>query len=707
MSRWPLYKAHVWETAPFFRVVLPFAAGVLCYYEEWLAAVPTVAWGWMAALCCGLLVTVGLRAGWQSRLVGVVFVVTQVLLFSAGMSVAGLHDARNEQGWFGDKINAQADYMVRVAGTPRVGQRSVKVPVEIIASIDSGKVAYVTGKAYVYVQQADNTPSLHRGDTLLLPGRWEVIKDPGNPYEFGYAAYCARNNLRYRQWCGVEDVQLYGRCLPAALPLTERCHDWCMQQLSHYLGTHKSMGLMQAMLLGDEVNLDDDLRQAYANTGIIHIIAISGGNVSIFFVVIAFLLGFVRHPKHLLIKYAIAMPLVWFYVLMAGAQPSAVRAAVMFSILALGMALQKNRNGTNQLLATAFLLLCMQPAWLFSAGFQLSFVAVLSIQLFYRRVYNLVRFPAIKVSKKGIVNKLKRWVLGWPQGLWSAVAMSIAAEILIAPLVIYHFHTFPVMFVVANVAALLFMSVVLVAGIVLVVVSSIPVLAGVAAWVIIYLVDGFGYVVGLLQDIGPDYFNHLLLSGVQVLLVYGIIALLGWYLIRRSKTSLMGGLMVGCLLAVSVCVSSYQHYRQQRIVVYNTPHATHLELIKGEHYSVLATDSTQTHQITYATGPAHNAWQAWHQQVAPAHNIHLIDGKVVLVLDKPVFYIAPTPVHTLILALASLPPLPAIVAQYKPQVVVVGNQLSKKEMVVLKEMCREQKIVLHHTGSMGAYVMGE
>jgi competence protein ComEC len=639
--------------------------------------------------------------------VGVVFVVTQVLLFSAGMSVAGLHDARNEQWWFGDKINARGSYMVRIAGTPRVGQRSVKVPVEIIASVDSGKVGYVTGKAFVYVQQDDNTPSVQRGDTLLLPGRWEVIKDAGNPYEFSYAAYCARNNIRYRQWCGVEDVQLYGRCQQAALPLTERCHDWCMQQLSRHLGNHKSMGLMQAMLLGDEVNLDEDLRQAYANTGIIHIIAISGGNVSIFFVVIAFLLGFVRHPKHLLIKYAIAMPLVWFYVLMAGAQPSAVRAAVMFSILALGMALQKNKNGTNQLLATAFLLLCMQPAWLFSAGFQLSFVAVLSIQLFYGRIYNLVRFPAIKISKKGIVNKLKRWVLGWPQGLWSAVAMSIAAEILIAPLVIYHFHTFPVMFIVANVAALLFMSVVLVAGIVLVVVSSIPVLAGVAAWVIIYLVDGFGYVVGLLQDIGPDYFNHLLLSGAQVMLVYAIIGWLGWYLIRRSKTSLVGSLMVGCLLAASVCQSSYQHHRQRRIVVYNTPHATHAELINGTRYSVIATDRAASEQIGYATGPAHIAWQAWQEQVAPAHNIYLIDGKVVLVLHSSVSYTAPTPVHTLILAAPTLPPLPALVAQYKPQVVVVGNQLARKQMQALAEICRENKIALHHTGTMGAYVMGE
>jgi azurin len=85
----------------------------------------------------------------------------------------------------------------------------------------------------------------------------------------------------------------------------------------------------------------------------------------------------------------------------------------------------------------------------------------------------------------------------------------------------------------------------------------------------------------------------------------------------------------------------------------------------------------------------------------------MIDGKVVLVLDKPVFYIAPTPVHTLILAVATLPPLPAIVAQYKPQVVVVGNQLTRKQMQVLAEVCRENNIALHHTGTMGAYVMGE
>ena len=74
---------------------------------------------------------------------------------------------------------------------------------------------------------------------------------------------------------------------------------------------------------------------------------------------------------------------------------------------------QKNNNSLNQLLATAFVLLCAQPEWLFSLGFQLSFVAVLSLILFYKWVYKWIS-PANKIAAL----------------LWSVVAASIAAVIL-------------------------------------------------------------------------------------------------------------------------------------------------------------------------------------------------------------------------------------------------------------------------------------
>src|SRR5690606_12025703 len=187
------------------------------------------------------------------------------------------------------------------------------------------------------------------------------------------------------------------------------------------------------------------------------------------------------------VKYMAALPLIWIYVIVAGAPTSAVRAATMFSLLGIGFALQKNPNGVNQLLATAFVLLCVQPFWLYDVGFQLSFTAVLSIFLFYKWVYRWY----------SPVNKIAR-------SLWAAVAVSIAAEVLVAPLVVYYFHLFPLQFIVANVLAYLFMSILLIGGMVLIAVSPFYAIAHFVAAILTTVTTWFNNAIYLLQNLNFD-----------------------------------------------------------------------------------------------------------------------------------------------------------------------------------------------------------
>src|SRR5690606_16379397 len=161
--------------------------------------------------------------------------------------------------------------------------------------------------------------------------------------------------------------------------LTDKTHARAMHILDHYIKDTATLGLIQAMLLGDEMNFDPELRQSYVETGIIHIVAISGSHVMVFFGIISFLFFWLKSPRYEFIKYLISVPLVCFYVAVAGAPTSAVRAAIMFSFIALGLLIQKERQPLNQLFATAFFMLLYEPMWFFAVGFQLSFAAVLSL----------------------------------------------------------------------------------------------------------------------------------------------------------------------------------------------------------------------------------------------------------------------------------------------------------------------------------------
>ncbi len=706
MKRWPIDNAFFWESYPFFRLLLPFAAGILGYYQGWVAGVSLQVFLVSAIVSFVLLAGVVLSKRIGDTLNAVMFLLLMVCLFSAGVTISASNDIHNNKAWYGNSIDHNKLYLARISSTPDEKENSWKMQVSLLDVVDSTqKLTRVTGRAFLYVQKTKAQQKLTIGDTVILPGRWEPLRDAGNPFEFSYATYCAHNNILYRQWCAPYDVQLYAAGDPAALPLTETAHNWCMHRIEHYLGAHQAKGLLQAMLLGDDVNLDENLRQSYAETGIVHIIAISGGNVGMFFIAISFVLGWLGHKKYQRLKYGLALPIIWFYVLMAGAEPSALRAAMMFSLLAIGIIRHKENLGINHLLATAFLLLCAEPAWLFSVGFQLSFVAVLSIMLFFDKVYSLLPWAIPKATGKGVKKVLQQGVYNIPVKLWGAIAMSIAAEILLAPLVVYYFHSFPVMFLVANVAAFMFMGIVLVQSMIMLALSGIPGVASGIANVISHIVDIFSSFVMWLQKIGPRQFNYLMLSGVEVALLYVAIAGMAWFLIKHYKGAFFASLSATCLLLVCFCLNEWDRLHHHALVVYNTAHTSHIELVDGSGYSTLYTDTAASRQSEYASRPAHIGWSAWDQQPTGQKEVFSIGGKTALILNHPVTGDQHFPVDYLILNDTGRVDMPELLRTFSPRTVVAGNNYSRREVAAITKACNGAGVQVHVVADKGAFVL--
>lgn len=681
MNRWPLNNAYVWETAPFLRVLLPFAAGILFYDRVNL---PASAGTWPLVAAVALFIVYAWATYTRKSSEAVPFMALTMLMFCCGISVSSFSDIRNHAEWFGNNTDKATVYLARIAETPTEKEHTWKLPVTLIHAVNEAKVSPVGGKAFVYLYKDRQPMLLHKGDSVWLPSRWQPIHNAGNPFEFDYAAYCNRNNIHYQQTCAVNDIRLYATHAADDERVTERVHNWCMTQLEQYITDAKTKGLMQAMLLGDEVNLDEDLRQAFSETGIIHIIAISGGNVAIFFIVISFLLRWIKHKKYLWISYAIALPMVWFYVLMAGASPSAIRAALMFTLLTIAIVLQKNNNALNTLLATAFLLLFAQPMWLFSLGFQLSFVAVLSLILFYSPVYEWLR-PKYKVVK---------WV-------WSATAASIAAEVLVAPLVIYYFHTFPLLFLVANVVAYFFMGAVLILGIVIIVSSSIPLVAAFAGECAMKSFEWFDKIITPLQGFNPQSFHFLMLSGPELMVLYVAIGGIMYFLLRHNKSGLFTGLVALCVLAASLCGDEWIRLHQQRLVVYNVGKANHIEMIKGRNYTVLQADTVADKKTAYAVKPAHTNWRAWEERPMRHEELFEINGKTVLLLHEDIKTEQHFPVDYVVINFRGHPDLVKLNRIFSPEKIVIGNGYTRREQDELVKGLGN----VHATTREGAFVV--
>lgn len=687
MTRWPLQQAPFWQTAPFIRILLLFVAGIVLYHYSWQEQYKLLYS--IVAIAAVLLyaVSVWFRSSSVLRITGVCAM--HIALITAGWWLSYANDVQHQPNRMAQHSTADA-FIARITAPPAEKPRTYKLQVQVLSAMYGDSSQPATGDALVYLYKNTDSLAFRQGDTILLPNTWQRISNSGNPHEFDYAAYCARNNLYYRQFLSPGEVQLIVASAPGDLSFTQRTHNWCIAQLRRYVQDPATLGLLQAMLIGDEANLDADLRQAYADTGIIHIIAISGSHITFFFALLTFLLAWIKPKKYHWLKYAFALPLLWFYVFMAGASPSAVRAVVMFTILAIGWIAQRQHNTLNQLFCTAFVLLCAQPMWLYAVGFQLSFVAVLSLVLFFKPIYRLWQPSNIIL-----------------RAIWATIVASLAAELLVAPLVIYYFHLFPWSFIVANVVAYLFMGIVLVMGMLIIGCSWWPAVATLIATLTTWLAQVFHHIIYFFQSLNPPALQRLHLDVLQMLLLYAIIGGVMLWLLRRKKPAVFIGLGAACLLFVSFIYRHTQTLQQERLVVYSLNHCTHIEHIKGDQYTILATDTSSALNISkrYAILPAHIAWHCHDEVIDTTASYFTINGQHFLILrnapaDSTIF---PQPIDYLLLDYTPKD-LAALQAQFHPQLIVTGGALGRSKAIQLKEMAAQAGIRLHTTALDGAFI---
>ncbi len=676
-------KAYFWETAPFFRLLLPLIASIIFYsFTSYRTALCFLV---VSITCTIVFIVTNFINKPLTFFHAVRFILISTSLFSIGWLLCYYNDVKNDQNWFGNNMQADA-YIARISSEPMTKEKTWKLEVNVLYNMQNGQRHRVNGEAFVYVFRNNFPITIQNGDTIILPNNWQGIKNAGNPFEFDYVDYCAKNNLYYTQFISGSDIKLYNHGIYKDKSITERAHDWCMDQLATYLPDSATAGLIQAMLLGDEIHLDEHLLQAYADTGIVHIIAISGGNVAIFFLIISFLLWWIKDAKYRWIKYIVALPLVWFYVLMAGAPPSAIRAAIMFSILAIGFSLNKQHNSLNFLLAAAFILLCAVPMWLFSVGFQLSFIAVLSLILFYAPIYQLFTPTHIIIKN-----------------LWSTIVASLAAEILVAPVVIYYFHLFPLWFLAANVIAYLFMGLTLILGMAIVGVSYIPIVAKAIGTTTIFIVTIFDRIVYWLQQQNPVALHYLYLKNYELALIYTVITGIAIYLFHKNKPSLYISMLLICLLFISIYMNESVASHQQKLVVYNAARSNQIELIQGKYHYTVVKDPIDSKKMKYIADPSHTVWRAWRTGILPTTHYFIINGKSVLVLDTGIQNISHAD-HIIITKTLQQDPR-YIIKVYYPKEVVLASASREQETAKWERACKENNIRLFVVRTEGAYVL--
>ncbi|MDO4722736.1 ComEC/Rec2 family competence protein [Porphyromonas circumdentaria] len=184
----------------------------------------------------------------------------------------------------------------------------------------------------------------------------------------------------------------------------------------------------------------------FRKSGAIHILSVSGFHLAVVCYFIALLLFPLRRSRRWsYVAIGVQIIVAWLFVALTGFSAPAIRAAVMLAFYQFALLLKRPANGINIISFSALVLLLIKPSYILDIGFQLSYLAVFSIALFY---------PLFIRSIPQIGNFVLRY-------LYQSIALCISAQLLTTPLILYHFGEFSLLSLWSNIP-LIFLSSVLI-----------------------------------------------------------------------------------------------------------------------------------------------------------------------------------------------------------------------------------------------------
>ena len=294
------------------------------------------------------------------------------------------------------------------------------------------------------------------GDHLLLEGKLHRPFNFSKKSNFSYREYLYRKGITFI--LSVKKIGFVkvinrerGHWLKA---LSLRVKHQLSAVLRKFLPSQDA-GMMQALLLGDRYDIPKDVYALFKISGVAHIIAISGFNIGIVAYGIFFVLKLFSMPRRG--QYFLTILLLVFYAFLTGGEPPVVRATVMAVVLLMGFIVEREPEPLNTLAFAGLLILLMNPQNLFDVGFQLSFVSVLSIILFYPKFWGAFQrfLPEIKSPPVGSKNpscreKMKMVKFWFIQYFLQSTALSLSAYLGVVVLIAYYFHLFTPIGILAN-----------------------------------------------------------------------------------------------------------------------------------------------------------------------------------------------------------------------------------------------------------------
>ena len=378
------------------------------------------------------------------------------------------------------------------------------------------------------------------------------VESPKNDFQFDYAKYLARKGIYYQSFATDEILEAPKK----TLTISEKIRQERLEILNTIDGSKlpkREREFLKGIILADRTEMDAEMVSDFSKSGLVHFLAISGTHLAIIFWLILYLLKPIFPAKFRKIPIVLSLLFIWSFTIFIDYGSSVVRSCLMITAYYSFVLLQRKPDLLHAMAIAGFAILIFDTHQVFDVGFQLSFVAVFGI--FWLNEPILKNLPRPK-------NKIQDF-------LFNVISVSLAAQIATLPLVIFYFHQYSFLSIVANVIIVPFSEIIIIFSLLMTVLFAFKLEFSWLSFIYEKLVDFLLKSIHFFADQDWFFIKNIPLNWVELIILFVVIFLLRGLFLHQSKTMLRFLGIALLFFMVRIIVDFYQFKKTETLVVEN------------------------------------------------------------------------------------------------------------------------------------------
>jgi competence protein ComEC len=554
---------------------------------------------------------------------------------------------------------------------------------KFIVKIDSFNHQKSSGKFLVYFSKK-NKDTMQIGHFVTFQSEIKPIAKSFNPNTFDYSNYMENQNVFHQIKCFEQDYYI-GE--------TVKNFDYYVnnlrQKLVHSFDSHhfslRTKSIINALLLGQKQQIDNETLNDYKNAGVVHILAISGLHIGIIYFFLNFVFGFLNRFHHgKTLKLILIVALLWIFALISGMSASITRAVTMFSLIALGNFLNRRNSVFNAVASSFLILLVYNPLNIFDVGFQLSYAAVISILLFqpfYKKFY---------FSKNKIIIYITDLFL-----------VSMTAQIGVLPLMMLYFKQVPTLFLLANLVVIPVATVILILGIIVLCLNFIAMpLSLLLGKIITFLVETMNSYIHWLSSFQDYVIKNITFTSLLTVILY-LVILSGIYWIYKPKSKHFLYVLSSIIIfQIVYFLTKKETLNKEELIIFNTKETT-ISTFFGSKINVFSNDSlvAKNQNIDEYKTAKFNPTISFE----PLENTLFFKNKKIIIVDENGIFNTSIKPNIVLIRQNSRINMERLILTTKPEIIVADRSNSFTSINRWKVICLKYKIPFHAIAEKGFY----